>query len=80
MSLRQGFLVLLCSFLCCLAYATSYTERHFTTDDGLPSNEVYCVIQDSLGYIWIATDKGIACYVGITYLRAKANRNTERSI
>ncbi|PCJ81377.1 MAG: hypothetical protein COA57_14290, partial [Flavobacteriales bacterium] len=29
--------------------------RHYTVEDGLPSSEVYHVMQDSKGYIWFAT-------------------------
>ena len=38
--------------------------RHFTVADGLPSNEVYHVFQDSKGYIWFGTDNGVARYNG----------------
>lgn len=41
--------------------------KNFTADDGMPSNEVYHVIQDSLGYIWIATDNGVSRYNGYTF-------------
>lgn len=30
-----------------------------TEDDGLPSNVVYDMLQDSRGYIWLGTDKGL---------------------
>ena len=35
-----------------------------TDEMGLPSNEVYDVMQDSKGYIWIGTDRGLARYDG----------------
>jgi len=38
--------------------------RHFSTDDGMPSNEVYDVITDNRGYVWIATNLGVARYDG----------------
>lgn len=38
--------------------------RHFTTKQGLPSNECYAVFQDSKGYIWITSDRGIVRYNG----------------
>jgi two-component sensor histidine kinase len=40
---------------------------HFTVDDGLPSNTVYETFRDAKGYLWIATDKGIARYNGIRF-------------
>ena len=38
--------------------------KWITEEDGLPSNEVYHVIQDDKGYIWFATDDGIVKYDG----------------
>jgi signal transduction histidine kinase/ligand-binding sensor domain-containing protein/AmiR/NasT family two-component response regulator len=34
--------------------------RHFTTDDGLPSNVVYSQFFDASGRHWLATDSGVA--------------------
>lgn len=47
---------------------------NLTQEDGLPSNEVYNLMQDSRGNIWIATDGGLARYDGIevkTYTNEK---------
>ena len=41
--------------------------RHFTPKDGLPSSEVYDIIQDRQGYIWISTDHGVARYNGYEF-------------
>lgn len=38
---------------------------NLTQEDGLPSNEVYDLLQDNRGYIWIATDGGLARYDGV---------------
>jgi ligand-binding sensor domain-containing protein len=32
--------------------------KHYTVNDGLPSNKVYNVFQDSRKFIWFATDAG----------------------
>lgn len=40
---------------------------HFTEEDGLPSNFVYKTFQDSKGYIWFATDKGVVKYNDNTF-------------
>ena len=40
---------------------------HFTKDDGLPGKTVYQVYRDSKGYLWFATDKGVARYNGIKF-------------
>ncbi|UTW63981.1 histidine kinase [bacterium SCSIO 12741] len=44
--------------------AQEYQYEHFSSEDGLPSLECHYIIQDQKGYIWIATDQGIARYDG----------------
>ncbi len=44
-----------------------YPMRHFTKDNGLPSNIVYNLHYDSYGFLWVATKHGIARYNGINF-------------
>jgi len=42
-----------------------YKVKHITTADGrggLPSNNVTAITKDNNGYIWVATDKGVAVF------------------
>jgi|GEM_PF-1173887 len=41
--------------------------RHFTVDQGLPSNEVYQIDEDTAGYLWVATDRGAVRYDGYSF-------------
>jgi hypothetical protein len=41
--------------------------HHFTIDQGLPSNECHDLIIDESGYVWIATDRGIARFDGAEF-------------
>lgn len=41
--------------------------RHFTVQDGLPSNEAYLGYQDKTGYIWICTDNGVSRFDGVQF-------------
>ena len=41
---------------------TNYFQ--YTQWDGLPSSEIYDIIQDERGFIWFATDRGLARYDG----------------
>ena len=41
--------------------------HHYTMQDGLPSNMVYHVFQDSKKFIWFATDAGVTRYDGTTF-------------
>lgn len=40
-------------------YPQSGQYQHYTTQDGLSHNHIYCVYDDGYGYLWLATDKGI---------------------
>jgi hypothetical protein len=44
--------------------AQTKTYTAFTTRDGLPSNYIYRAIEGNDGYLWVATDAGIARYDG----------------
>ena len=45
----------------------TFQQINYTVEDGLPSNECHRVLQDSLGYIWIATDRGLVKYDGYKF-------------
>lgn len=38
--------------------------KHYTTDDGLPHNVGYNLMQDSKGFLWVCTDDGLARFDG----------------
>lgn len=38
--------------------------KNFSTRDGLPSNNIYFVGQDSKGYVWLCTDMGVSRFDG----------------
>lgn len=40
---------------------------HYTTKDGLPSNNCYYTLQDKKGYIWVATDAGVSRFDGSVF-------------
>ena len=42
---------------------TTYLQ-HFSTRNGLPSNNCYYTLQDSKGYIWISSDAGVSRFDG----------------
>jgi len=48
----------------CLVLANNPIYQKYDVDDGLPSSQVYEVIQDDAGVIWIATDKGLSKFDG----------------
>lgn len=40
----------------------SGTCRYFTTDNGLPNNVVYGILQDKSGSLWLSTNRGLSSY------------------
>lgn len=46
----------------CCAQQAKYTA--YTVKDGLPSNNIYKCIEDTSGFLWVATDAGIARFDG----------------
>lgn len=47
--------------------AQNFWVKHYTTEDGLPSNEVYDLLQDRHGFLWFATDNGLSQYDGYEF-------------
>lgn len=61
--MRRFFLVIWLTFSFPVA-AQLHTTFHFSVTEGLPSSEVYDVYQDKQGFLWFATDNGVARYDG----------------
>ena len=49
------------------AQEAQFAFRHYTTDQGLPSPEVYEILQDKEGYVWFSTDNGVSRFDGYTF-------------
>ena len=45
----------------------NYVAAHWDTGDGLPHNEVRCIIQTRDGYLWVGTQQGLARFDGLTF-------------
>jgi ligand-binding sensor domain-containing protein len=59
------FILLFLLTLSSIAQNNGYSlSRSFTVADGLPSNHIYNVVEDNKGFLWIATDAGIARFDG----------------
>lgn len=53
--------------LCHQTMAQEPAYLHYSVSDGLPGAMVYCAIQDSKGYLWFGTDKGLARFDGTRF-------------
>jgi ligand-binding sensor domain-containing protein/two-component sensor histidine kinase len=54
-------------FLCDMLQAQEYAFRSYTVHDGLISNYVTAMKQDSRGYLWIGTDEGVSIFDGTSF-------------
>ncbi len=52
---------------CLNAQKIQYGWHNYTTNDGLPSSEVYTAIQDRKGFIWFGTDNGVSKFDGYNF-------------
>jgi len=63
--------ILFCILFVIVSFCTKAQEPVFRTINninGLPSNTVYQILQDSLGFIWIAHDKGLSKFDGSSFI------------
>jgi len=52
-------------FIALGTFAQGY--KHYSIENGLPSNRIYKIQQDRKGFIWIATDKGLSKFDGKSF-------------
>lgn len=58
---------LLCLLLSTVALAQEPFYIHLNRANGLPSDEVYNILQDKKGFVWMTTDNGLCRYDGAEY-------------
>jgi len=63
-SLIRALLLISFTFFVVSGYAQHPWYHHITTYDGLPSNTVYWMMQDSSEYMWMGTENGLTRYDG----------------
>ncbi len=47
--------------------AQEFSLKNYAVDDGVPSPEVYCAMQDTKGYMWFGTDRGVCKFNGYRF-------------
>lgn len=69
-------------FLCQAFSLASQAPYYYSINEekGLPSSEVYQVIQDDFGYIWIGCDAGLYRYDGIRFKSFTTQKQNSKSI
>jgi hypothetical protein len=69
--------------LCILVGFVGAQYPHYvqiTSEDGLPSNEVYSLVEDTQGFIWMGCDAGLFKYDGIRFIPFKNENLQSKSI
>ena len=41
--------------------------NRYTTRDGLPDNNILCLLQDRQGFLWAGTEAGLSCFDGVHF-------------
>src|SRR5687768_1620636 len=52
----------------------------FTTENGLSSNVVYCILQDKKGWLWIGTNDGLSRYDGYSFKTYRSDPGDSSSL
>jgi ligand-binding sensor domain-containing protein len=69
-------LIIITILSCSSVYSQEYTYKRYNTENGLPANETFHIIQDKKGFIWIAHNQGVSKYNGYRF----ANFDTEDNL
>ena len=62
------------------AQLTDVNFDHILSDKGLSQNTIHCIIQDSKGFMWFATEDGLDKYDGYNFTIYKNNPLDKNSI
>lgn len=65
--LSYFFIVFIIGF-CTSTFAQNPYIRHYATLDGLPSNTIYQIFQDSKKFIWFTSEAGVVKFDGSTFI------------
>ncbi len=81
-NLLTGFLFCWCASLCAQTeqfFSNGYYIEKFTAEDGLPGTSVPSIVQDTSGYLWLATHDGLAKYDGYQFEVFKSDTSSDKS-
>jgi ligand-binding sensor domain-containing protein len=65
--MKQLFFLILSCFAMECVFGQYPNYIAYNIENGAPSNEIYCLLQDKDGYIWIGSDAGVYRFNGVSY-------------
>jgi ligand-binding sensor domain-containing protein/two-component sensor histidine kinase len=60
-------------------HASQLPVKVYTTADGLPSNSISKIVQDSHGFLWFCTDEGLSRFDGYSFLNHRREQGLPSS-
>lgn len=79
-NLRLAFVLFFIGLCCRDLQAQVLKFQNLSSKDGLPSNEIFCLLQDSRGFLWLGTDNGLCRYDGYEFIIFRHHPNDSNSI
>ena len=67
-TVKSFFFLIVCVFTAVTVLSQSFVYRHYTRDNGLAGNMVYCSSQDKDGFIWFGTENGASRFDGKNFV------------
>lgn len=61
-------------------YANDNLFKHYETNTGLSSNQINCIAQDKLGFMWIGTANGLNRFDGTAFITFKKEDSLPKSL
>jgi len=81
MRMRTLYILLLWILLCIPSGYCQYPQYIlYNSENGFPCDEVYSIVQDNKGMIWIGCDAGLYKYDGVGYSKYVSSRQNSQPI
>ncbi len=78
--MQRAVIILACFFICVNCFSQQYPFVHYTPKDGLISNRVRSIYQDSKGRIYFLTMNGLSVYDGSRFINYTSEDGLENDI
>lgn len=72
--------ILLFTFVSASRATIELRARQMTTSEGLPSNSVRCIYQDSKGFLWLGTLNGLCRYDGNSFITFQPEPDNHKKV